>query len=870
MNKNVIRFIALLLCGVLLLGLVATVFASEEESVLTIGSAEEFLTFAENCRLDAYSIGLQVSLTADIDLTDTDFSGVPIFCGTFLGNGHTISGLNITDKGSYVGLFRYLTETATVSDLHVTGAITPSGSRSYAGGIAGSNAGTIHNCRFTGSLAGADCIGGIVGVNELTGVVDSCSSGGNIHGDHFVGGIAGENKGKIHSCANSAAVNTTEVQNSIDIEDISVDSITGAESSVTITDIGGIAGMNSGTVADCVNNGAVGYQYMGYNIGGIAGTNTGYVVRCTNYSRIYGRKEVGGIVGQLEPYATLIFSTDTVQILQAQVDDLSTLVSRATGNTKENFDNIKALVTKIENHVANIERAVEELEQLTSDPQIHSIEDAIETVETMANLITSIGENITGIDTTIEDLYAAIKDTTGTLESDLEAVSKQVDVISSTLDNASENLGGTVKDISDSDTEAQTDSEVADCVNYGEILGDLNVGGIVGAISIENDLDPEEDLDIFGAATLNYDAEVRSVITNCVNTAQVHGRKYQIGGIVGWMSLGLTKNSANSGTVTADGADHVGGIVGLSAGCVRSSSAKCQISGDTYVGGIAGLADTVSDCLSVIQITAGNEKLGGIIGCAEERDEVENNFYLVIGSDVGGIDGISYSGVAESAPLESLHGLPESFLNVKLQFVIDDEVSEVTVPLGDSLTEDDIPTIPLRDGCIGVWDGLDEQNLEHIYFDAVFEVCYDSVITAIEGDLLSGDKAVLMAQGQFTSGENLMVEETSVENAVAAWKFDFPNGGVVEGLRLLRPEDWEADKLVLMVASDNGDDREVAFTEKGGYLVFSVSEGDNLVYLMEKEADYTLLYIIIIAACAVAVIITVIVIVRKARRKKRK
>ena len=89
----------LLVVGLILLLLVSavTVFAQEEDSrELTITSREELLDFAQNCRLDSYSVGLTVYLKTDIDLNGVDFGGIPTFSGTFAGDGHTISGLNIT------------------------------------------------------------------------------------------------------------------------------------------------------------------------------------------------------------------------------------------------------------------------------------------------------------------------------------------------------------------------------------------------------------------------------------------------------------------------------------------------------------------------------------------------------------------------------------------------------------------------------------------------------------------------------------------------------------------------------------------------------------------------------------------------------
>ena len=116
------RLLSLLLCVLILAAIPFAAFADGEEALI-IRSVKDFLAFAEACRLDSYSQNLSVSLEADLDLSDCDFQGIPIFAGSFDGKGHRISGLNITVESSAVGLFRYLTESASVRNLRVQGLI---------------------------------------------------------------------------------------------------------------------------------------------------------------------------------------------------------------------------------------------------------------------------------------------------------------------------------------------------------------------------------------------------------------------------------------------------------------------------------------------------------------------------------------------------------------------------------------------------------------------------------------------------------------------------------------------------------------------------------------------------------------------------
>ena len=87
-----------------------------------------------------------------------------------------------------------------VKDLNLSGNISPTGSGSYVGSVAGSNSGKIENCTFNGMIVGTDHVGGIVGINTSSGSITQCSATGTVSGNHFVGGIAGYSDGFIRAC----------------------------------------------------------------------------------------------------------------------------------------------------------------------------------------------------------------------------------------------------------------------------------------------------------------------------------------------------------------------------------------------------------------------------------------------------------------------------------------------------------------------------------------------------------------------------------------------------------------------------------------------------------------------------------------------
>lgn len=93
---------AVMLMLALLLTLCPAGLAAEHE--VRIGSAEELVKFAEKCASDSYSSGLTAVLTDNIDLDGTAVY-IPIFLGTFDGNGHTIRNLELTSGESRLALF---------------------------------------------------------------------------------------------------------------------------------------------------------------------------------------------------------------------------------------------------------------------------------------------------------------------------------------------------------------------------------------------------------------------------------------------------------------------------------------------------------------------------------------------------------------------------------------------------------------------------------------------------------------------------------------------------------------------------------------------------------------------------------------------
>ena len=827
---------------------------------LKISTVEEFLQFAQACRLDRYSRNLVATLEKDLDLTGVRFESIPIFCGTFDGNGYRISGLSITQNGSVQGLFRYLTETAIVQNLTLEGQIEPNGSHDMVGAIAGENKGQIKNCTFVGTVSGGDYVGGLAGINTMTGLIENCRLEGQLHGDHFVGGVAGENSGVIRKCVNKAAVNVTPQQNSVEITDITLETLTNTEAVNTVTDIGGIAGISSGVIRNCENRGDVGYQHMGYNIGGIAGTQSGYIYGCENYGFVRGRKEVGGIVGQLEPAALIEYTEDVFQILQGQLDTMSGLVNKASSNAQHNAGSIGGHIGSLQEQTQTARDAVDVLFSGSGIP------DADEIVAAQNALSTSLG----AMPGTMRSIAAASQATVNGLSRDLTAVSDQIGAMSETISRASENVGASVIDVSDEDTAETLSAKVEKCVNYGDVLADLNVGGISGAIAMENDADILEDLSTIGDSSVNFETEVRAVVLKCENQGAVTGSKQNVGGITGWQSLGLIRGSLNLGKIDAENADYAGGVSGRSTGFIRASFAKCDLRASTYVGGIAGSATIVTDSVSLVRIENGKEKMGAILGevteskTQDEENPVFGNYYPLFGQDIGAIDGVSYDGLAQPIAVEEfllLKNLPSQMRTVKVRFFFKNgALRETTVPLGEEFPENQIPYIPSKAGYNTYWDGLENLDLAHLVTDVSFRAVYERCSPVIQSAQVGKDgRPVVLAEGVFYDDAILTAERTDAAPAGASvlesWTVQVSEGA--ETLRLLLPDGVSREDVKLLSCDAQGYWHEVNTIRDGSYLVFEAEqETMNLALTVQENNNMVMIaaVVMIVAVISLAVI----------------
>lgn len=1255
-----------------------TLYAND--TVIHIRSANDLIKLAENCSLDTWSQNKVIELENDIDLTDSVFKGIPTFGGTFHGNGHIISGINMQYSGSIQGLFRYVQESGTITRLTVKGIVKTTGTKKTLGGIVGKNAGLLKNCTFIGDVEGDSYIGGIAGVNEATGKIMACHTQGFIAGEHYIGGIAGQNLGLVLNCNNEAKVNTSEEETSFTLDDlqgIDVTHINDTENTRIKTDIGGIAGFSTGVIQGCQNNGTIGYQHVGYNIGGIVGRQSGFINECKNNGMVFGRKDVGGIVGQMEPSISLEYSKDKVGQLRDELDRLNELMNKTlddasaysdsvtdqldqtkgyvdnvidltsslaektedlissgtdtvndlssrvsstldqmepvleeaeilqeklnsaidrlreasslledtSGESKETLDRFNEALSELQLSVGDytkamntinkaisslkdsigdmaavrsalndlidgtndlaeafkqiskgmeelssamshfkqwaeesedwknlteglresakalsemstattavvralnkilqaadteevrkgleslqqaskdfsdaaahlqealnasdldsaqealvlaaaevqsaldkvnvainafqkavtneeVEAALKELEKALSELE-SAMEKAAEASEKLNKGLTGVAKSIQDgelskvleevkagindiskgmklISSSMEEIQTAIKkihdqvsygrleeatdhlqqaikeliqagdgtdeviskvkkgvdatkDTIKSSDKVLEKVEEatdelreagtltthivssvhqiisdlaekpeltfpkldseymgEVNDLSSSMGNISDTLGklnqivgtdnelliqdlhqvsaqfdkvidrlvslttsdsdeedkigiGNLKDldeysedISDEDTEDNTQGKVASSKNQGTIEGDVNVGGIVGAMAIEYDFDPEDDVAKKGKSSLKFRYLARAVVRACTNKGEVISKKNYVGGIAGKMDLGTIIDSVGYGTIRSNDGDYVGGIAGGAYSHIKQCFAMCILSGENNVGGIAGYAERLSDNYALVEIENAVERQGAIAGEVKAIKALEGNRFVSRG--VAAVDSISYEKKAEPMSYEAfckVEQIPEDFKHLHITFKANEKVvAEIPFEFGGSIDVAKLPEIPEEPGYYGKWPAF---NFDHLTFSTTLEAIYLPYTQIVSSTESKGSKALALIEGTFGEDTVLSVNEVAIAPPKSAKKDSAIWQVMVSGpqydtskeynVRLLAPS---KGKVNVYTQSAEGVWEKIPAKRNGSYMMVRMN-GDQQVFCL-ASASYT-------------------------------
>ena len=620
----------------LILSIVGTLFgaipvvAAEDgataTAVIEIGNAADLKKIGVDAN---YPLNGNYKLTADIDISGSEWTPIGDFAGTFDGNGKTISGMTFTqatDAGSVVGLFKVVN--GTVKNLKMTNVnISLPGSVKDVGVVAHQigNGATISACETSGTITmtSAACDarmrwGGITSYAGSDSVIEYCESNVNITatsnakatGDNlyknscYVAGIVAQGLGSVKYCVNNGDISVTAESGEAYAGGIAGTTVTWGGGTLLkvencinngdITATNGAAG-----ILACVTKDKTATLNNNFNLGAITvgnGGKVGQIVACQNNATaptasgnfgLEGGAAAG--IGELAAEATLK--------AKAEYTDINTKLENALKGEIEEEGVIEiATAEDLKTKVTDMSAEY----KLTADIDLGGIAwTPIGTYDDpFAGVFDGNGHTVSNFTITADETYG--QTSAGFISAISKGTVKNLRIANATITTSySCNVGGIVGALKQNDA-----GLVSGCVTASDVKviangahnGDLKLGGIVG----------------WSGHTVEY-CENNATVTNEQSLKFAsdgnHGsNKAYAGGIVGG-AVGLVKNCVNNGAVTV--ADYTGkygdfytcagGVVGeinpwgqvLTAtveGCINNATVKNLSAAelDCAAGGIVG------------------------------------------------------------------------------------------------------------------------------------------------------------------------------------------------------------------------------------------------------------------------------------------
>lgn len=566
--------------------------AAKDYTYIWVSTGEQLAGIQQAVKGNSSFLGYNFALKNDIDASASAVTGYEAigtnsangFTGTFDGRDNRIIGLKVT--GGNAGIFDTIgtvenkdgTKTVgKVEDLRVYSG-TFSGTDN-AGAVAGINKGTISNVTTFGNVVTAtnNAVGGIAGINA--GIIDNASASDAVtdKGSSNAGGIAGINKtgAEISDSSSNSAVNSA------------VNASAGSTNA-----LGGIAGVNSGTLSNVDSLGVTTGIYKGTstrysdNVGGIAGINSGTVSNAYNESIVSGRDNVGGILG-----------VNTGKNVENVSNAARVTGEAASGDTS---DYVGGLVGSNSGSITNGRNNGE----ITGNRYVGGLVGENGKNSTLSNLVNDEAASITG-------------------------------------DNYVGGIAGS--------NAGKITATTQGLVNRGSITGQMYVGGVAGMntgiiVNTNNNVElhvknKEVDAQYFGGvAGLNqlvkdeYASVIGGIITDATNYADVEaeGASY-VGGVVGKNDGTLNGMNGNYGNVS--GGNYVGGVAGENSQNLSDVTAVNQGNVTATDGGAGGIFAVNKGEISNSQLTSS----GKVEGTAGDGT-----------SGTGGIFGVNSGGITGS------------------------------------------------------------------------------------------------------------------------------------------------------------------------------------------------------------------------------
>lgn len=274
------------------------------ENYIVINSNADFMAISSSNMSNNYILGSDIDLSGQTWISSSSIgSEVDPYSGKFNGFGHLIKNITTTPQNELNGIFAYTSNTASLSNIGLSGIVlsmSPSvSSTKSVGSLVGTNYGSIANSFVSYSENGNGNLniyfsgnsdsgtGGLVGrnygliANSYTNTSLYVSSS-NLDAIFGLGGLVGINDGTIVSSYMLGSVTLSALHAS------------------NTTYFGGLVGLNNGNISKSYTQGSVSTSLRGktnYFIGGFVGGNFGTIYNAYANNKLTQGEQLGGFVG---------------------------------------------------------------------------------------------------------------------------------------------------------------------------------------------------------------------------------------------------------------------------------------------------------------------------------------------------------------------------------------------------------------------------------------------------------------------------------------------------------------------------------------------------------------------------------------------
>ena len=573
------------------------------------------------------------SVIQNVGLAGGSVSGLSAVGGLMGGNFGTVSNSYATGSvsGSYDvgGLVGNNNSGGSISNSYATGTV--SGSFNNVGGLVGVNYESVSNCYATGSVigsAGSYQIGGLVGFNYGGTVSNSYATGG-VSGGAVVGGLVGINNESVSNSYATGSVSGSSYVGGLVGYNYPGSSVTSSYAAGSVSgasdshDVGGLVGLNDGTISNSYTTGSVSSGDQSFYVGGLVGANDGTISNSFWDSDInptgIGDGTTTGATGlttaQMQTASNFTgFNFTTTPGASGNnwvIVDTDGTLNNASGAAGATFPMLASEYSTTINNAHQLQLIVMNLTaSYTLGQNIDASATGSSTDVWGSSGFVPIGVNTTIFTGTFNGLGHTISNLTINLPS-----TNNVGLFGTTdTGSVIQNVGLVEASVSGS-----TDVGALVGANGGTVMSSYATGSVSGSSGSYN---------IGGLVGVNS-----STVSNSYATGSVSGGSgsFAVGGLIGYNGYGSSViNSYATGSVS--GSDYVGGLVGANISLfpfnnatVSNSYATGSVSGSSDVGGLVGAnSGTVSNSYATGSVS-GSSDVGGLV--AYNGGTVNNSFW---------------------------------------------------------------------------------------------------------------------------------------------------------------------------------------------------------------------------------------------------